>query len=390
MKFDPGIVPSLRLDDTEKPEAPPPPFITCLNLAANHPADFVRVWQQVVDNLTEQVALLDEDWTILVANKAWAKIVALDGHFAQPLGTNYLEPIRQKAAAGDPPSRLALAGIEEIISGNRSSFKMIYRGTEYWEGRDIQVSIHRFEIDGHKFASVTRYDVSKLLELRKLREDFSGSVIREQAEERRRMGREIHDSTMQLLAALGLMIGQLKRSCDTRECAPILEEMDQLLTEAQQEIRSISYLAHPPLLGKMSLTEALRALVEGFGRRTGLNVEFELAGRPRPRSLSAEGALYRVVQEALSNVHRHSKATHATVRLSGNKAMTHLVIADDGIGMPDVIRAGVGLSGMRSRLSELGGRLFIRPRSPGTAVIASVPAERRTSLGSDVLLHSLA
>ena len=117
-------------------------------------------------------------------------------------------------------------------------------------------------------------------------------------------------------------------------------------------------------------------LVEGFSRRTGLDVKFETLGEAQMWSPAAEEAAYRIVQEALSNVHRHSNARHATVRLSQREAITHVVIADDGIGMPDHVRSGVGLAGMRSRLSELGGRLFILSRSAGTTVIASIPAKR--------------
>ena len=191
------------------------------------------------------------------------------------------------------------------------------------------------------------------------------------------MGREIHDSTMQLMVCLDMKIGQLKRTCDIGGSGEILEEMRQLLAETQHEIRSISYLAHPPQFDTMDLAEALRALAEGFGRRTNLDIRFEIVGQPRMPSTVAEGAVYRIVQEALSNVHRHARAKHAVVRLSQRRGLTHVIVADDGVGMPDVVELGVGMSGMRSRLAELGGRLCIRS-SPlrGTAVIASVPAQR--------------
>jgi two-component system NarL family sensor kinase len=202
--------------------------------------------------------------------------------------------------------------------------------------------------------------------------------MHEQAEERRRIGREIHDSTAQSLVALGLTLGQLRRTCPT-DAYPIFDEMRQLLAQAQREIRLISYLIHPPALGKLTISEALLALVEGFGRRTGLDIRFDLVDVPRICSPTAEEALYRVVQEALSNVHRHSQARHVTVRLSQGKAVTHVVIADDGVGIPILARPGVGLPGMHARLTELGGRLSIRRRSPGTAVIASVPLDRATA-----------
>jgi signal transduction histidine kinase len=209
-------------------------------------------------------------------------------------------------------------------------------------------------------------------------------VIKLQEEERRRIGREIHDSTMQLMVCLDMKIGQFERTCKTAACASVLDEMRELVAKAQQEIRTIAYLIHPPVLGKMTLPEALRALVDGFGHRTGFKVRFELVGDPQTCCPAGEGAIYRVVQEALSNVRRHAKAKHATVRLSGGHAVTHVIVADDGVGLPATIEAGVGLSGMRSRLSELGGRLSIRSYSPGTAVIASIPTQRRVQLGGDL------
>jgi two-component system, NarL family, sensor kinase len=173
-----------------------------------------------------------------------------------------------------------------------------------------------------------------------------------------------------------MKIGQFERSGPTAVQASLIEEMRELVTEAQQAIRSISYLIHPPLLGKLTLPEALMELVEGLSRRTELDVKFETVGEAQICNSAAEEAAYRIVQEALSNVHRHSNARKATVRLTQREAIMHIVIADDGAGMPDHVRSGVGLAGMRSRLSELGGRLFIRSRTPGTAVIASIPAKR--------------
>jgi two-component system, NarL family, sensor kinase len=375
----------LEIAGTLRPgqDALPPAFIAkpqqwaCLHLTDDRPTE---VWQHIIDGLTEQVALLDEYWTIVCVNRSWAKAAEMYGHFDLMAGSNYLHFCRAESEKGMACARDTLAGVEQIIQGERSSFRIVYRPDDRVQGHDFQVCINRFEVGGKKFASVTRYDVTELLELRRLRENFSDSVIRGQAEERRRMGREIHDSTMQLMACIGMKIGQLSETCQTPDCNSILEEMRQLVDETQLEIRSIAYLAHPPLLDKMTLREALKALAEGFGRRTMLNVEFEVFGDPQFCCPAAEGAIYRIAQEALSNVHRHSKATQANVRLCQGKAMTHVVVADNGIGLPGVIPTGVGLSGMRSRLSELGGRLLIRSRSPGTAVIASVPTRRRSRL----------
>ena len=382
MKLDPEIAESLLLDRNTGPEllSADKQLEVCLNIAADEPAD---VWQRIIDELPEQIALLDGNWTILFANQSWTRVAELYGHFALAPGTSYLDFCRKLAAEGLEVARDVVAGIEKIIEGKQGSFQLDYRSTDPEVGHDHHLCINRFEVNGRKFASVMRYDVSRLLELRKLREDFSGSVIKLQEEERRRIGREIHDSTMQLMVCLDMKIGQFERTCKTAACASVLDEMRELVAKAQQEIRTISYLIHPPVLGKMTLPEALRALVDGFGHRTGFKVQFELVGDPRTCCPAGEGAIYRVVQEALSNVRRHAMAKHATVRLSRGHAMTHVIVADDGVGLPATIKAGVGLSGMRSRLAELGGRLSIRSYPPGTAVIASIPTHRRIPLGGD-------
>jgi len=376
MRLDTGATPIRPLDWTGEAEVAPPTFLRFANLDTAEPSAVADMWQHVVDGLTEQIALLDENWTILVVNRSWASIAELYGHSALVVGSNYLEFCQKLAADGLEIARDVVRGVEQIIAGERESFQLVYRARAPEMGRDHQLCVNRFEVGGRKFASITRYDVTRLIELRRLREDFSNSVIVGQAEERRRMGREIHDSTMQLMVCLDMKIGQLKRSCNIDGSSEILEEMQQLLAETQHEIRSISYLAHPPQFDTMDLAEALRALAEGFGHRTGLDIRFEIIGEPRMPSTVAEGAVYRIVQEALSNVHRHARAKHVVVRLSQRRGLTHVVIADDGIGMPDIVHLGVGMSGMRSRLAELGGRLCIRSNRHGTAVIASVPAQR--------------
>jgi two-component system NarL family sensor kinase len=207
--------------------------------------------------------------------------------------------------------------------------------------------------------------------LRQMREDFSHSLIAHQAEERRRMAREVHDSTMQLLAGMGLSLGQLKRRRHTKVSGEIFEEMEQLLGEAQRELRAISFLAHAPEVSELGLPKALRQLAGGFGRRTGLNIAIHVDESVKISS-AAEVAVYRMVQEALSNVHRHAQASDAAIGLHQRRSMLHIAVADNGKGMPEHVRRGVGLSSMRARIEELGGRLMIRAGHPGTVLIGDL------------------
>ena len=350
------------------------------HIATKEPSALIEMWQQVADGLTEQIALLDENWTILAVNRSWTKTSALYGDGAFVPGTSYLEPVRKLANEGLEVARHLVAGIEQIDAGSSHTVELVYHGSPPEAGHVYQLSINRFDAGGRRLSSVVRYDVTRLFELRKLREDFSHSVIVHQAEERQRIARELHDSTTQLLACVSMKVGQLRRASSIPELPSILDELDQLLAETQKEIRSISFLAHPPSLGKLTLPEALKSLVDGFARRTGVDVEFQMVGEWSVACTAGAGAIYRIVQEALSNIHRHSKAARAKVQLTGKEKIVHVVISDDGVGMPDVINSGVGLAGMRSRLAELGGRLTIRSSLPtGTAVIASVPVNRMMS-----------
>ena len=376
MKRNAELSPTLQPDLQDRGKPIPTPLLLGLNLAASSPATFAEMWQHVVDGLTEQIAVLDEDWNILIVNQSWARVAELYGHFALVPGTDYLAFCRKMAETGLEIAANVVAGIEEINEGKRNSFELVYHASDPEMGHDHRLCVNRFEVGGRKFASIARFDVTQLIELRRLREDFSSSVLLGQADERLKIGREIHNSTMQLIACLDMKLGQLKRSRPTSDQESLLEEMGELVTETQHAIQSISYLTHPPLLDNLTLPQALEILVEGFARRTGIDVRFDTADDPQFCCAAAEIAAYRIVQEALSNILRHSKATHATVQLTRRKALMHVVIADDGKGMPHVIRSGVGLAGMRSRLSELGGRLSIVSRSPGTAVIATIPAAR--------------
>lgn len=335
---------------------------------------FVDVFQQIIDSLPEQIALVDENWTILVVNPAWTQTAALYGYDSLIPGTNYLAFCEARAMEGHTPAGIVAGGIREMERSGEQSFRFTYHGRDRWEGSAFQLCLNRIVVTGRVMHTVTRYDVTELVHLRQLREGFSQSLIEHQAEERRRMAREVHDSTMQLLAGMGLSIGQLKRKRHSKASGEIVEEIEELLGEAQRELRAISYLAHAPEVSEVGLVIALRQLAGGFGRRAGLNIVLEVDEGLKV-SPATEVAIYRMVQEALSNIHRHAHATDIAIGLHLRRSILHLAIADNGVGMPKHLRKGVGLSSMRARIEELGGRLMIRAAHPGTVVIASVPTD---------------
>jgi len=360
------------------------PTVERVSRAANTAVDdhsFERIVNDLVQGFSEEVAIVDEDWTIIAVNDAWRHMVHVAGYPELQPGINYRDFLATFAMQGQQPAIAVLKGIQEIDAGRADKFQTAYAGLNEWEGRTIELRINRVHIDGRSLATIARHDLTAAAELRSLREQFTSAVLEGQAAERRRFGRELHDSTAQLLTAVKLVVGTLLQKEPTHDSVPLLKELQELVSEAQREVRAVSYLAHPPALENVSLVEALSALVRGFASRTGINASFQKKGKAVRLSSTAKSALYRIAQESLANVFRHAKATSAQVLIIFRKSVVHLVITDDGIGISRQTiagsgRAGVGLLGMRSRLAEVGGRLTIRRLDSGTSVCASLPIKR--------------
>jgi len=346
----------------------------------------LEVFQQIIDGLSEQIALVNDRWEILSVNRAWTSTAKAYGYELAP-GANYLTFCEARARDGHKPTGIAAAGIRAMEESGERSFRYVYSGHGAWEGRSFQLCITRFDVGGSTYATITRYDVTELVNLRHLREDFASSVIASQDQERRRMAREVHDSTMQLLASLGLSLGQLRRTRGSHARSEIVDEMEKVLGEAQKELRSISFLAHPPQIKELGLVAALKQLAGGYARRTSLEIDF-YAEDSVTVGPATQAAIYRTVQEALSNAHRHAKATRVAVGLYLRHSCLHVVISDNGMGIPEAPRQGVGLPSMKARVEELGGRIKIRPGHPGTVVTVSFPLHAHVRAVGDLALQT--
>jgi len=212
---------------------------------------------------------------------------------------------------------------------------------------------------------------------------LSARILELQDVERRRIARELHDSVGQYLAALKINIGQLQRrdAGITLQLQPRVSESLDLADRAIGEIRTISHLLHPPLLDELGLHSAARWYAEGFAQRSGIKVELKLTEVTKRLPRQVELALFRVLQESLTNVHRHAKATHVEIEVACTDDEVILRLSDDGKGMPaqiiDGFRAGeaggIGLAGMRERLAELGGTLEVESGARGTKITAILP-----------------
>jgi PAS domain S-box-containing protein len=211
---------------------------------------------------------------------------------------------------------------------------------------------------------------------------LSGRLLELQDDERRRISRELHDTTAQNLAVLSMNLCVLKESAKLLGQRPRQAVADSLaLTErCSQEIRTLSYLLHPPLLDELGLVSALRAYTTGFTQRTGVQVELKIENIGR-LSGDIETTLFRIVQEALTNVHRHSGSPKAEIRIVRDPKEVRLQVSDEGKGVPpeslEIIseggNLGVGIAGMRERASQLGGQLKIASSDRGTTITAILP-----------------
>lgn len=208
----------------------------------------------------------------------------------------------------------------------------------------------------------------------------SASLLTAQDEERRRIARDLHDSAGQLLAALGMNLGAIEQKA--KEVDPVISaaaaEGQSLVHEVSREIRATAYLLHPPLLHEHGLSEALRQYVEGVSERTGIAIELIAPGDFGRLPNETELAIFRVIQEALTNIHRHSGSSRAWIRLRREDGRVCAEVEDEGHGIPagklNGEKSGVGLAGMRERVEFLGGGLLIESSSAGTKVSAVLPA----------------
>jgi signal transduction histidine kinase len=214
-------------------------------------------------------------------------------------------------------------------------------------------------------------------------QSLSQRLLRVQDEERRRVARDLHDSTGQTLTALKICVDLLQRKLgkDKRTYDEV-SGIARLVDEALQEIRTTSYLLHPPMLDEAGFTSAAQWYIKGFSQRSGMKVRMDFSPEVARMPETIEIALFRVLQESLTNVHRHSGTSEVDVRFRRDTQAAMLEVRDYGRGMPKewlgrlgppAQDSGVGLAGMRERLNELRGGLEIEGAEPGMRLRAVVP-----------------
>jgi signal transduction histidine kinase len=359
--------------------------------------------QSSLDALNAQIAILDKTGRIIAANAAWrhvAEVIAGRGE-CYFVGANYVEECERAR----PHQQMIAAGLRRVLRGELDEFRVEYK-SDFVEGGWFQMRGTRFgTADGVRIV-IANEDITEVKVSEGALRWLTGRLLRMQDEERRRIARELHDSTAQNLLGAALGIGQALRLAPRLKpvAKAALQESCALIEQSQREIRTVAYLLHPPMLDELGLPAALRWFSGGFAKRTEIAVDLDIATNVDRMSSELEAALFRVAQESLTNVHRHSGSTKVRLglRLSdppGAAPSVVLEIEDNGRGMPadiderpsstrrshDLQNMGIGLAGMRERLRQFGGWLDINSTARGTTVRVTVPLSGKEALTDDDL-----
>jgi signal transduction histidine kinase len=212
--------------------------------------------------------------------------------------------------------------------------------------------------------------------------ELSARLMQLQDDERRRIARELHDSVGQMLAALGMNLATVGTDIERlAKTANTINDSAALVQELSQEVRTISHLLHPPLLDEAGLASALRWYIEGFAQRSKIKVDLEVPADFERLDRESETAIFRTVQECLTNIHRHSESPTARICIAASDGHVRVEVEDRGKGIPPEKQfemastgtPGVGIRGMRERLRQLGGSLDIHSNGKGTLIVARLP-----------------
>jgi PAS domain S-box-containing protein len=291
-----------------------------------------------------------------------------------------------------PEERERINAILEAVLNRGESFSKLETIITCKDGasKNVTFDVSPITLDNKIVAAVaTGEDVSiarrAQAELRRSEAELrllSSRLLDLQDSERRRIARELHDGTAQNLFALNIALSGLLQQARTEDIRSALRECLSLCEQSREEIRTLSYVLHPPMLDEAGLVSALKWYVEGFAARTGVKVEFSADPSVGRLPIDVETDLFRVVQECLANVHRHSGGSSARVHLECTTECVLLEVRDWGRGMPAKIARGralaspgIGIPGMHERLGQHRGRLEIKSSNKGTIVTATIPLD---------------
>ena len=274
--------------------------------------------------------------------------------------------------AGNP---IALATFSQNITGRKQMESALRSNQE--QLRALSNELERKVRE--RTAELEQRNAEIFQQAEQLRE-LSNRLLKAQDEERRRIARELHDSAGQMVAALGMTLAGFPPAKQEPHVAKRLADAQDLLAQLSSEIRTTSYLLHPPLLDETGLPQAIDWYMQGLKERSGLEIDIQVSAEFGRLPADLELALFRIVQECLTNVHRHSGSRSATIRLVRSEDSVSVEIQDFGRGIsPEKLvairaqRAGVGVTGMRERVRQLNGAIDIRSDGTGVTVNVTLP-----------------
>jgi two-component system, NarL family, sensor kinase len=345
---------------------------------AEHP------YRILVETIDEGAATLSPDGTVLYSNKSFAAI------FDIPLEKFIGAPLESFVSGDDLVELRRLLGSATTGSA-RGEIRL--RASD-GRARTVRLTLSSNRQLGVEAICAVATELTELVETNEalrvtetsLRQ-LSGRLLQLQDEERRRIARDLHDVTGQKIALLSMSLDRLGRlvGSSDQDVHETFEETRDVVRKIGEEIRTLSYLLHPPLLDESGLASAVRWYAEGFQKRSGIHLSVDIAPGLGRLSTEIETALFRVVQESLTNVHRYSGSPNAEIKIYANDGELCLEIIDHGKGIEaGTVRAsidgiaslGVGIPGMRERLRQLGGQLEVDFGRNGTRVLANVPLKQ--------------
>jgi len=315
-------------------------------------------FRALFENAIDAIVLFDDNGRYIDANAA---AVALLGYSR--------EEILMKSVGDFSSERGTVPDLRMLATQHMSGNNVLLR--KDGETRDVEYRSDPNIVPGTH--CIFFIDVTDRLALERTSQQLSAKLLESQDEERRRIARQLHETTAQTLAALKMNLHHLRDAIPADVAKALLTESIDLTDQGIREVRTLSHLLYPPLIEDVGVVAALRWYVTKFSERSGIKVQLDAPADLERFPEAIENGIFRIVQEALTNIHRHSGSAVARVALTRESDELHIVIEDEGKGMPVTdpgkpLAGGVGIATMQERAKELGGRFQIASREKGTRI----------------------